>query len=216
MWYNWKRECKGRTKKLKTGSKEGDCETATDWRGCQARLLQRQRHFKTELCVLSRCAKRAMCQPRSQSPFSTSSRERTLERGWLNVLSLDPQRIQYLPLYGVVLTLYFVSPFFILTIKRFVIYFLAHYKTKNLYNYCNFLINALQLHEFIFTYLQTISSLPFGMLRNFRRWTWGLFQWSHFWHLTLSSWCLVNCFSLNNIFSNRSLVQKTDWKVSSF
>ena len=98
------------------------------------------------------------------------------ERGWLNVLSLDPQRIQYLPLYGVVLTLYFVSPFFILTIKRFVIYFLAHYKTKNLYNYCNFLINALQLHEFIFTYLQTISSLPFGMLRNFRRWTWGLFQ----------------------------------------
>ena len=98
------------------------------------------------------------------------------ERGWLNVLSLDPQRIQYLPLYGVVLTLYFDSPFFILTIKRFVIYFLAHYKTKNLYNYCNFLINALQLHEFIFTYLQTISSLPFGMLRNFRRWTWGLFQ----------------------------------------
>ena len=81
------------------------------------------------------------------------------ERGWLNVLSLDPQRIQYLPLYGVVLTLYFVSPFFILTIKRFVIYFLAHYKTKNLYNYCNFLINALQLHEFIFTYLQTISCL---------------------------------------------------------
>lgn len=131
-------------------------------------------------------------------------------------VNLVPQRIQYLPLYGVVLTLYFVSPFFILTIKRFVIYFLAHYKTKNLYNYCNFLINALQLHEFIFTYLQTISSLPFGMLRNFRRWTWGLFQWSYFWHLTLSSWCLVNCFSLNNIFSNRSLVQKTDWKVSSF
>ena len=44
----------GRASPLKTGSKEGDCETAT------AQLFQR-RHFKTEFCVWSRCAKRGKC-----------------------------------------------------------------------------------------------------------------------------------------------------------